>query len=185
MSSVRPSQIGFWMITCEQKVGLNLGVVCMCILWISRSISSLIMTIFWHFLPELFPFFSSPDQKARWAIAITWRLSWSVCKLFKKSSSLKPLNQFEPNLTTINLRVSSLKIVSDVPADQRTWLSLLKVEHGGNTNKKIQLKHPAIASKLCWNDTFVIPFKNYGWWPEPPSNMATTIIKKGKFDKFQ
>jgi hypothetical protein len=39
------------------------------------------------------------------------------CK--KKSSSLKPLNQFEPNLATIILRVSHLKIVSDVPADQR------------------------------------------------------------------
>jgi hypothetical protein len=75
-------------------------------------------------------------------------------KLFQKSSSLKPLNQFEPNLTTIILRMSSLKIVSDVPADQRTWLPLLKVKHRGKINKKIQLKNPeklcegAIASKL-------------------------------------
>jgi hypothetical protein len=38
----------------------------------------------------------------------------------------------------------------------------------------------AIASKLRWNDTFVIPFKNYGWWPELPSNMATIVIKKKK-----
>jgi hypothetical protein len=30
-------------------------------------------------------------------IAITWRLS-SVCKLFQKSSPLKPLGQFKPNL---------------------------------------------------------------------------------------
>ena len=75
-------------------------------------------------------------------------------KLFQKSSSLKPLNQFEPNLTTIILRMSSLKIVSDVPADQRTWLQLLKVKHRGKINTKIQLKNPeklcegAIASKL-------------------------------------
>ena len=38
-------------------------------------------------------------------------------KLFQKSSSLKPLNQFEPILATIILRVSSLRIVSNVPAD--------------------------------------------------------------------
>ena len=124
--------------------------------------------------------FSAPVQKAKWAIAITCRLSSSVCKLLKKSSSLKPLNQFEPSLPTIILRVSSLQIVSDVPADQPTWLPLLKVEHRGKINKKNQLKNPeklcegAIASKLHWNDTFVIPFKNYGWWHESPSNMATT-----------
>ena len=34
-----------------------------------------------------------------------------------------------------------------------------------------------------WNDTFAILFKNYGWWPEPPSNMASTVIKKRKFEK--
>jgi len=50
--------------------------------------------------------------------------------------------------------VSSLKKNSDVPANQPTWLSLLKVEHKGKINKKIQLKNPeklckgAIASKL-------------------------------------
>jgi hypothetical protein len=50
--------------------------------------------------------------------------------------------------------MSSLKIVSDVPADQRTWLPLLKVKHRGKINNKIQLKNPeklcegAIASKL-------------------------------------
>jgi hypothetical protein len=53
----------------------------------------------------------------------------------------------------------------------------------------MQLKYPeklcegAIASKLRWNDTFVIPFKYYGWWPEPLSNMAATAMKKRKFDK--
>jgi hypothetical protein len=34
--------------------------------------------------------------------------------------------------------VSSLKILSDVPADQPTWLPLLKVEHRGKINKNIQ-----------------------------------------------
>ena len=62
--------------------------------------------------------------------------SSSVCKLFQKSSSLKPLNQFEPHLDTIIIRVSCLKNVSDVPSDEPTWLSLLKIEHRGKINKK-------------------------------------------------
>jgi hypothetical protein len=40
--------------------------------------------------------FSSPGQKPMWAIAITCRLLSSICKLFQKSSSLKPLNQTWP-----------------------------------------------------------------------------------------
>jgi hypothetical protein len=53
---------------------------------------------------------------------------------------------FSPNLAKIILRVSSLKIVSDVPADQPTWLPLLKVEHRGKINNKIQLRN---LEKLC------------------------------------
>jgi hypothetical protein len=45
---------GFWMITCERKVRLKLGVICKCILRVSRS--SLIITIFQQFLPDLCPF---------------------------------------------------------------------------------------------------------------------------------
>ena len=59
-----------------------------------------------------------------------------IIRFLKKSSSLKPLNQFEPNVATIILRVSSLKFVCDVPADLPTWLPLLKVEHRGKINKK-------------------------------------------------
>jgi hypothetical protein len=40
--------------------------------------------------------------------------------------------------------VSSLKKNSDVPADQPTWLPLLKVEHMGKINKKIKLKNPEV-----------------------------------------
>ena len=29
----------------------------------------------------------------------------------------------------------------------------------------------------------MIPFKNYGWWPHPPRNMAATVTKNKKFDK--
>jgi hypothetical protein len=70
---------------------------------------------------------------------------WETLK--KKSSSLKPLNQFEPNLATIILRVFRLKIVTGVPADQPTWLLLLKVEHRGKINKKKSIKK--YPEKLC------------------------------------
>ena len=52
--SVCLSRIGFRMITCERKVGLD---VCMCILWISRS--SLIMVIFRKYYQSCAPFCSS------------------------------------------------------------------------------------------------------------------------------
>ena len=42
----------------------------------------------------------------------------SVCKLFQKSSSLKPQGQFKPNLAWIILRGFPLKVMSDDPADQ-------------------------------------------------------------------
>ena len=52
-----------------------------------------------------------------WGIAITWRPA-SVCKLFQKSSPLKPLGQFKANLTWIIFRGFPLKLMSDDPADQ-------------------------------------------------------------------
>ena len=46
---------GFQMITCECKVRLKLGLVCKCILWISRSSS--IMTIFFTIFTRVVPLF--------------------------------------------------------------------------------------------------------------------------------
>jgi hypothetical protein len=63
-----------------------------------------------------------------WAIAITWRPA-SVCKLFKKSSPLKLLGQFKPNLAWIILRGFPLKVMSDDPADQPSWPPCLLIEH--------------------------------------------------------
>jgi hypothetical protein len=65
-------------------------------------------------------FLAHLTQRLMWAIAITWRPS-SVCKLLKKSSPLKPLGQFKPNLAWIILRGFPLKVMSDDPADQPSW----------------------------------------------------------------
>jgi hypothetical protein len=58
----------------------------------------------------------------------SWR-PLSICKPFQKFSFLKPLNQFEPNLATIILRVSSLKFVSDVPVPITTKVVSLNPTH--------------------------------------------------------
>jgi hypothetical protein len=55
------------------------------------------------------------------------------------------MNQYEPNLATIILRVSSLRFVSDrydVPVDQPIWLPFLKVEHRDKINKTMELRNP-------------------------------------------
>ena len=75
-------------------------------------------------------FFSSPGRRARWAIAITWRPSYVVCrKRFQKSFPLKLLDQLKSNLVWIFTRVSSFKIVSVDAVHQPTWPLLLKIEH--------------------------------------------------------
>jgi hypothetical protein len=50
-------------------------------------------------------------------------------KLFQKSSPLKVLDQWKPNLVWIITRVSSFKIVSGDAVHQPTWPLLLKIEH--------------------------------------------------------
>ena len=56
----------------------------------------------------------------------------------KKSSPLKPLSLFKPNLIRIILRGFALKIMFDDPANPPTWQLLLKIEHRGKINKKNQ-----------------------------------------------
>ena len=51
------------------------------------------------------------------------------CKLFQKSSPLKVLDQWKPNVVRIITRVSSFKIVSGDAVHQPTWPLLLKIEH--------------------------------------------------------
>jgi hypothetical protein len=50
-------------------------------------------------------------------------------KLFQKSSPLKVLDQWKPNLVRIITKESSFKIVSGDAVHQPTWLLLLKIEH--------------------------------------------------------
>jgi hypothetical protein len=70
----------------------------------------------WNVLPLILSlqFFSLPihmpslllvhlDRRSRWTIAITWRPSSVVCKLFTfQASSPKPLGRLEPNLARQN-----------------------------------------------------------------------------------
>ena len=56
----------------------------------------------------------------------------SVCKLFQKSSPLKPLGQFKPNLAWIILKGFPLKFMSDSHALHPRWPPLLKIEISSN-----------------------------------------------------
>ena len=78
--------------------------------------------------------FSSPDPKGHVSyshhLASVVRPSSVVRrKLFQKSSPLKVLDQWKPNLVWIITRVSSFKIVSGDAVHQPTWPLLLKIEH--------------------------------------------------------
>ena len=72
--------------------------------------------------------FSSPDPKGQ--VSYCHPLASVVRrKLFQKSSPLKVLDQWKPNLVWIITRVSSFKIVSGGAVHQPTWPLLLKIEH--------------------------------------------------------
>ena len=74
-------------------------------------------------------FISSPDPKGQ--VSYCHHLGSVVVrrKLFQKSSPLKVLDQWKPNLVWIITRVSSSKIVSGDAVHQPTWPLLLKIEH--------------------------------------------------------
>jgi hypothetical protein len=63
------------------------------------------------------------DQRSMWTIAITWRPSSVVCKLFTfQASSPKPLGQLQPNLAGMFLGWSSTQLLFFVPVGYSTWL---------------------------------------------------------------
>ena len=75
-------------------------------------------------------FISSPDPKGH--VSYSHHLASVVVvrrKLFQKSSPLKVLDQWKPNLVSIITRVSSFKIVSGDAVHQPTLPLLLKIEH--------------------------------------------------------
>ena len=72
--------------------------------------------------------FSSSDPKGH--VSYCHHLAFVVRrKLFQKSSPLKVLDQWKPNLVWIITRVSSFKIVSGDAVHQPIWPLLLKIEH--------------------------------------------------------
>ena len=73
---------------------------------------------------------SSPDPKGH--VSYCYHLASVVVvrrKLFKKSSPLKVLDQWKPNLVWIITMLSSFKIVSGDALHQLTGPLLLKIEH--------------------------------------------------------
>ena len=90
------------------------------------------MALHRQFLFLIGQFLAHLTQRVMWAILITWRPSSSSVvrrKLFQKSSPLKVLDQWKPNLVWIITRVSSFKIVSGDAVHLPTWPLLLKIEH--------------------------------------------------------
>ena len=79
---------------------------------------------------KVYYIFSSPYPKGQ--VSYCHHLASVVVvrrKLFQKSSPLKVLDQWKPNLVWIITRVSSFKTVSDDAVHQPTWPLLLKIEH--------------------------------------------------------
>ena len=63
------------------------------------------------------------DQRSRWTIAITWRPSSVICKLFTfQASSPKPLGRLEPNLAGMFIGWSSTNLLFFVPVGYSIWL---------------------------------------------------------------
>jgi hypothetical protein len=99
----------------------------------------------------IYALFSSPDPKGH--VSYCHHLASVVRrKLFQKSSPLKVLDQWKPNLVWIITRVSSFKIVSGDAVHQPSWQLLLKIEH----MVKLQvLGKPLIISKI-WHGVKMI-----------------------------
>ena len=73
--------------------------------------------------------------------------------LLQKSSPLRLLGQIKPNLATIIIRVSSLKIVSGDPAKQPRWPPWLKIEHRGKMQfLAYNSKTKAFTANLTWDN---------------------------------
>jgi hypothetical protein len=92
------------------------------------SSTNVVLSIFSNKLIKRTCLFSSPDPKGH--VSYCHHLASVVRrKPFQKSSPLKVLDQWKPNLVWIITRVSSFKIVSGDAVHQPTWPLLLKIEH--------------------------------------------------------
>ena len=127
-------------------------------------------------LLEHIPLLVHLDQRSRWTIAITWRPSSVVCKLFTfQASSPKPLGQLEPNLAGMFLGWSSTKFLFFAPVGYSTWLpgpiicsdwlkfqrsSSLKLMNWLNPNSKWMIIGMSFTKFL-----FFVPIGNPRWPP--------------------
>ena len=100
------------------------------IIWLSilLTLCAYLMKVIPEIRHNIYVFISSPDPKGQ--VSYCHHLASVVRrKLFQKSSPLKVLDQWKPNLVWIVTRVSSFKIVSSDAMHQPTWPLLLKIEH--------------------------------------------------------
>ena len=88
----------------------------------------------------------------------------NFCNLLQKSSPLKLLGQIEPNLATIIIGVSSLKIVSGDPANQPRWPPWLKIEHRGKHSFWIINLKPKHLKQIWLGSNIVHKVKIYLLW---------------------
>ena len=138
------------------------------------------------------PFLAHLTQRVRWAIAITWRPSSSSVvvvrrKLFQKSSPLKVLDQWQPNLVWIITRVSSFKIVSGDAVHQPTWPLLLKIEHMvklhvfGNNSKTVNNIKNLILIK---NDQHIKIYLPCNFEVNPITHFGVISLFSSNFQNF-
>ena len=83
------------MITCERKVRLKLGVLCICILWISRSL--FILTIFDHSYQSYAPFYPLANEVAK-RYSNTFSVRPSFRNIIVNTLESASFNGFWPNL---------------------------------------------------------------------------------------
>jgi hypothetical protein len=123
--------------------------------------------------------FSSPDPKVSYchhlaSVVVVRRI------LFQKSSPLKVLDQWKPNLVWIITRVSSFKIVSGGAVHQPTWPLLLKIKHmvklqvlGNNSKTVNNIKNLTWGSK--WSAQQDLPTMQFWSKSDYPSYISNTI----------
>ena len=130
--------------------------------------------------------FSSPDPKGH--VSYSHHLASVVRrKLFQKSSPLKVLDQWKPNLVWIITRVSSFKIVSGDAVRQPTWPLILKIEHmvklqvfGNNSKTVSNIKNLT----WCKNDQHIKIYLPCNFEVNPITHFGVIFLFSLNFQNF-